>query len=263
MITLPPFMPVKFVYEGTPEYAALELHAAFFVGMDRPTGLEQFRAMEDYYEYIMSDILTSDTAQFGRLSADPTISGSAADGRLTLPNVRAAIKQVINAVDLEYLTGVKTAYVVHAPSLEADAKVMMRALPAAGTSGNVNLISVENAGATNVFPIETFPMRLQRPPFNSTGWIAILFNPDRPVVQILVPAEEQAIISAPLYGFGDTKTLEQQTMAMITSQLDGSMVSVEGVMQEPNGDTTFPDFEATIGGEQWSIEVTRLLEGIA
>ena len=256
-------MPLKFVDKGTSEYEALGLHASFFVGVDQPTASEQFRAIDDYYEHIMGDILTSDTSQFGQLSADPTIEGSTDNGQLTLPNVRAAIRQVIDAVDEEYLGGVKTVYVVHPATLESDATSMMSALPAAGTSGHIKLISVENLGAAKVFPIETFPMRLHRPPFNSTGWITILFNPDRPVVQILVPAEEQATIFAPLYGFGDTRKLEQQTIETITARLAESKVSVERVVQEPNGDTTFPDFEATIDGEGWSIEVTRVLEGIA
>lgn len=263
MIIPPPFMPIKLVKKSTPEYEALELHAAFFMKQGRPTEMEQSQAIDDYYEHIMSDILTSNTSQFGQLRADPTIEGSSDDGRLTLPNVRAAIRQVINEVDEEYLGGVKKVYVVHPTSLESDATRMMAALPAEGTSGHIKLISADKLGETKVFLVETFPMKMHRPPFNSTGWIAILFNPDRPVVQILVPAEEQAAVLAPLYGFGDTRTLEQQTMTTISSRLAESTIPVEEVIQEPNGDTTFPDFEATIAGEEWSIEVTRVLEGIA
>ena len=263
MISPPPFMPLKFVDKGTPEYEALELHAAFFVDADNPTQGEQFRAINEYYEHIMSDILTSETSQFGKLAADPEIEGSTDNGRLTLPNVRAAVKQVINVVDEEYLAGVKTVYVVHPPELEAHATRMMSTLPAAGTYGHMKFISVENAGTTKVFPVETFPMASHRSLFESTGWITILFNPERPVVQILVPAEEQAVIFAPLYGFGDTKSLEQTTMKTVTVRLTENSVSVSEVAHEPNGGTTFPDFEAIIAGEEWSIEVTRVLEGIA
>ena len=65
----------------------------------------------------MSDIRTSDTSQFGKLSAVHTIEDTSENGRLTLRNVRATIRQVINAVDEEYLYGVKTAYVVRLLSL--------------------------------------------------------------------------------------------------------------------------------------------------
>ena len=52
-------------------------------------------------------------------------------------------------------------------------------------------------------------------------------------------------------------------MDSIASQLNTGTISVTRAIHEPNGDTTFPDFEATISGQEWSIEITRLLKGIA
>ena len=262
MINPPPFIPIKSVRRGTPEYEAIELRAAFFIGAKQTTQWERSRAVDEYYAHLMSDMMASAASQFSEQAADPGIKGSTDSGPLTLPNVRAAIKQIITAVDEVYLNGVTTIYVVHHPSMQMNATQMMSTLTAAGTSGHIKLISVEHAGTTTVLPVETYPMQFHGAPFDSTGWMVIMFNPDRPVVQIFVPAEEQAANFVPLYGLEDTTTVEQSAIKVICTRLTENMVSVNGLTYEPNGATSFPDFEATIAGEEWSIEVTRVLEGI-
>ena len=200
MINHPPFMPIKLVEKGTPEHEATELHCAFFLDPENRSFWNGHSAINEFYEHRMSEILTSNKSQLGHLSADPDIPGSASNGKLVLPNVKAAIKQVINSIEAEFLDGVRNVYVVHPPSLEEDAIRMMSTLPVAGLDSSTRLISAGNEGTTKVFPIETFCMKLHRAPFESTGWMAILFNPERPMVQILVAAgQPTAILGSPLW----------------------------------------------------------------
>ena len=263
MISHPPFMPVKIVARGTPEHKAAELRCAFFLESENQSKRNGYSAIGEYYEHLMSEILTSNTSQMGQLSADPEIPGSSNHGRLTLPNIKAAIKQVINPYDQEFIDGVTKVYVVHPPPLEKDAIRTMSALPAAGLDGHTRLIGVEKDGRTRTFHIEPFVMKLHQAPFESTGWMTIPFNPERPVVEIRVPASHPTPFLDPLYGFGKTENIERDAMDAIIKQLSKGTISVTRATQEPNGETTFPDFEATIGGEEWSIEVTRVLKGIA
>ncbi len=263
MINHPPFMPIKLVEKGASEHEATELHCAFFLDPEHQFIWNGHSAIDEYYEHRISEILTSITSQLDHLSADPEIPGSASNGKLALPNVKAAIKQVINSNEEEFLDGVRKVYIVHPPSLQEDAIGMMSTLPAAGINSSTRLISLVNEGTTKVFPIETFCMKLHRAPFESTGWMTILFDPERPVVQILVPAGQPAAILAPLYGLGNTVNTERLAMDAITSRLNTGTSSVTRAIHEPNRDTTFPDFEATISGQEWSIEVTRPLKGIA
>ena len=263
MFNHPPFMPIKSVEKGTPEYEATELHCAFFLDPEHQSISDRHSAIGEYYEHLMSEILSGNTSQLGHLSADPEIPGSAGNGKLALPNVKAAIKQIIDSNEAEFLDGVRKVYVVHPPSLQEKAIHAMNSLPAADMYGSTKLISVRREKQTLVFPIETFCMKLHRSPFESTGWMTILFNPERPVVQIPVPADRPAAFLAPLYGFGNTEDIERRAMDAISLRLNAGTTSLTGRIHEPNGDTTFPDFEATIRGQEWSIEVTRLLKGVA
>ena len=263
MVNHPPFMPFKLVEKGTPEHEATELHCAFFLHSENQSTWHRHSAAGEYYEHLMSEILTGNTSQLRHLSADPEIPGSASNGKLALPNVKAAIKQIINSVEEEFLDGVTNVYVIHPPSLQENAIRTMSSLPAAGLDSSTKLISVRRVGKPLVFPIETFSMKLHRAPFESTGWMTILFNPDRPVVKIPVPVSQPTAFLAPLYGFGNTEDIERRAMDAIASQLDTGAISVTRSIHEPNGDTTFPDFEVTIRGQDWSIEVSRLLKGVA
>ena len=239
------------------------MHAAFFIGTEQPTPWERDNAIEEYYSHLISDVMTSSASQFNELTADPDIQGSTDNGMLTIPNIRAAIKQIMNAVDEEYLNGVKTVYIVHPPDQEVQATRTISTLPAAGTAGQTKLVSVENPEGTKVFPLETYSMDFHHKPFESTGWITIMFNPEKPVVEVLVPTNMPASIYAPLYGFEDTTGVERSVMKAIRKRLSVKGIEVDQCSHEPNGEATFPDFEVKIGNQLWTIEITRVLEGIA
>ena len=261
---LPPFIDIETLPEGNPLNVGLPAYTSFFTAKGEcQQGSLQHLVDELSANWVNSQFEDS-TSQFPGFDASTRASSPPDGQRATAALLKEAIANILYAETVEYIKGATAVYIIHPPPLAHPVGHILRSLPLSPRprQNPPRLISVRANRCTHVFPVISHQIDL--PPYSDTepAWLVVhLHNPDMPAMAVRVPE------SGP-WDFDDislafTGTTEVEFFAMETIERYAQSKGLRVVhVHEPNGPSTFPDFEATIDGKEWTVEVTRVMEGI-
>ena len=186
------------------------------------------------------------------------------DLRMGIPLLQNMLVQIAEEMPRDYVDGARTLYVIYPPTLEVEVSQTLASLlwaPSSDPKGR-RLIRIQKDGLAHVFEVE--PCRLDFPELSTENprWLLILLsNPDTPLLAIRIP-QDPWIHLVDRLSLGNTRELGDSVRRLLTDYLCNNQVAVKFI-PEPNGPATFPDFQAEINGVVWTIEVTRVMSGIA
>ena len=264
---LPPFVHVELVPKDSAGYKALPKHTAFFVPKHDDPMPAHPRVFRKHLGNMIGEMFGESSKEFSEIGNIGT--DSQADGRLQLgiPLLKEAASGIIDNMDEDYVDGVKVIYVVHPPALKKKLIQITSKLPLAPgiAPKERRLIGVQSGGEGYAFPLELYELEIPARHATDPNWAFVHpYNPKAPAIVMRVPEPGPWIGVEPTLALGDTKDLERAAIETVERDLKrNESISVD-FTPEPNGpESTFPDFEADIGGTEWTIEVTRVLDGIA
>ena len=257
---LPPFIHIKVVQHGTPEYDDLRVHSVAFDAGENFTG-----NVIKYMSRIIDDRMGEATKEFYTSTSGDSFTRDADGKKLGIQMIKAMIAETIEVEECDYVDGVTKVYVIHPPQLEDELRCHLSALPvpAISASRSERLISIAVGQEIHHFVVEPYKMDLTRRRSTDPRWlIVLLYNPDRPALGIRVEAQGPLTFKEPTPLLSDTEVAEKWAMGVIQSHLREAGVDVRCVCYEPNGPKTFPDYRAQLNGTLWDFEITRVLGDI-
>ena len=120
-------------------------------------------------------------------------------------------------------------------------------------------MSVQIEETVRPFVVLPYMMDLIGRSSTSPRWLIVHpYNPNRPALTMKVNERGPWTLQEPTPLLSDTKDAENWAMRVLQHHLRDEGTDIQ-YHSEPNGPQTFPDFRADIGGEEWEIEVTRIL----
>lgn len=262
---VPPFIHIEVVQPGTPEHDDLAVHPATFdAGENFATNVIQFLSR------LIDDRMGQGTKEFSISTVTDSVTPDAAGKKLGIPLIKAIIAEMIsaettNVEDADYMGGVTKAYVIHPPLLRDELNRHLSALPvpATSTADSERLISVPVGEETRCVVVEPYTMDLTRRRSTDPRWLIVhMYNPEIPAMAIKVGAEGPMTFREPTPLLSDTEVAEKWAMKVLQGYLRSTEVDVRCVRHEPNGPTTFPDYQAQLNAVPWDFEVTRILGDI-
>ena len=263
---LPPFMPPKFVRRDEPEYETMPLYTSFFVPGNGLLGLAELPfVLERHLGNIMGEELGKSTSAVPFFEPQLQNSDAGNGTKLDLAALKEAARSIIGAVSRDYVEGVQTMYLIHPAVLRETIVQVLSKLPLAPSaySGDRRLLWVPGDKESHAFQVEPYEIELPARHVDGPGWLIVyLFNPDDPALEMRIPAPGPWTNLEPTLAFGNTSDIESAAMAIIEEDLQNKGVMID-FTPEPYGKGTFPDFEADIEGTKWTIEMTRVLDGVA
>ena len=251
---VPPFVHLKVIQPGTPEYDDIRVNSV------------TFEAGENFASNVMEYLSRGIDDRMGQATKEFYTSTWDADGKkLGIQMIKAMIAEMIEVEDFDYVDGVTKVYVIHPPQLEDEIRCHLSALPVPATyaSRSERLISIAAGQKMRHFVVEPYKMDLTRRPSTDPRWIIVhLYNPDRPAMAIKVGAQGPLTFKEPTPLLSKTEVAEKWAMEVIQSHLREAGVGVRCVCYEPSGSKTFPDYRARLNGMPWDFEITRVLGDI-
>ena len=254
---VPPFCPLRRVPNDGPE---LTRHLGFFA-LEIP-GTDPQYIVGRYVEGLIAELLRQNTGSFRSAKANLLNSQSVID---LLTVLKREAKNMIVDLPGHYVEGAHTMYFIHPPALKYKIVQAMSKLPVAVGRGpnNRRLISVQTPQRSYVFQVCAYELDLPLEYVEDPTWMILhLFNPTDPAMELLIPESGSLVDVAPTLALDSTEKLEYAAIELVEQDLHNKQMRAE-YTREPNGFATFPDFEACIEGTKWTIEVTRVLTGIA
>ena len=255
---LPPFIAIEAVEENTPEYEALPMYKVIFNTEDGKVKFLPTDILEEYTDRFMNMQMARSIEKIHRAHSNSGVSNAKS---MDVSLIKELASQIVQGMDPDYIRGSTVLYLIHPQYLKGEVTKALAKLPFSPTPGanEQRLISIRDNERTHAFQVEPYQMELPRRNFESPGWlIALLFNPEDPALVLSVPASGPMNGLNSELGLGDTDSVEFRSMNLIEQELGTRGMNVNYV-HEPNGHTSFPDFNADIDGIEWEIEVTRVL----
>ena len=187
---------------------------------------------------------------------------SVGDGQgVTLDLLKGGIIDIISKCDSEWLDGCEGIRIMHHPDKREKFVSILSRLPVSSQdSSSAKLLSVSYNGRTFALKIELYENKFM--PSNSLAYW--LDNPSNPAIERLMPADASNGFSMSAT-YRDKRDIEEFALDAITQDLIQRHEIVQediNSLYEPLGDGTFPDFELSIKGRTWGIEVTRVETGL-
>ena len=97
------------------------------------------------------------------------------------------------------------------------------------------------------------------PTFSDSAWLIVPHNKENPNAIWYMPADQPAVYLEATYATSQTQEVEQRAFAALKSKAYELGIVVEDAKHEPDGTGEFPDYKATLDGQPWVIEITRIL----
>ena len=91
--------------------------------------------------------------------------------------------------------------------------------------------------------------------YGESGWLVVPY----PNGIWYLPADRPAVYLAETYAISKTAEVEEVAFEALLSEAVNRDISVDGTVREPNGMMTFPDYKVNLDGQDWVVEVTRVL----
>ena len=259
---IPPFITVKPIPENAPGQTGLPNHTAFLVSSREETALSIQSIVSELWEVIFQVLMGKIAIEFPSYDTADLFPEVGSSRRLDIPLVKGLVQKAVSCETQDFLDGVQTVYLVHPSALNQGMVQIMAKLPFANRHSERRLLSVPCEGRNYAFSVEAYQMDLPKHHEVSPGWLAVLlFNPREPLIELQVPEQGALLTVNTTLPLGDSRFAEEWAMATVANDLKAKDVVVDYV-HEPNGKSTFPDFEAVIQNVEWSVEVTCVLGGV-
>ena len=94
-----------------------------------------------------------------------------------------------------------------------------------------------------------------------TAWFVMRDSPDNPTLIYWVDPDRPPCVS-PTTALEPTEVVEQRAIAALTDAIARNGLDVEVEEHHPNGTKAFPECRLVINGQEWIVEVTRVLGNI-
>ena len=263
MLTLkvPPYVEIRLA-ETESEKAQLRHQMAFL--KSPPDGMHRRDvdsvAME-WRDQVSMNSLSEQAAQFSRLSGNPPLS---------LDAVQEAVKTIIMAAN-DDASQWEIFYILHPESLARTAAGVRNRLATARMSENRNRefsgVSVEQKRPITYWLPVTIGGQERKVEvafhqenglvsvYGESGWLIVPY----PNWIWYLPAEQPAVYLDATYAISKTTEVEEVAFEALLSEAVKCGISVDGAVREPNGLMTFPDYKVNLDGQDWVVEVTRVL----
>ena len=263
---IPPFVRIEPVQEGTNEHKSLSHHPIIVTAKDD--------AADSWIQEVL-DEHDSETVRRCIEGFCALLSG-AAEGhgyatvkekllcRLDIALITSKAKEIIQTMSPAYMATSTILYIIHPPHLkETVVKALARLpLPPDFNATDQKLFIIAANGETYVFPIESYEMDLPEDEAEGdTYFFMHLFNPIHSTLIMQVSESGIRTRRDASLAVGNTAQVESWAISVIEHELLNKGMKID-YEYEPNGHTSFPDFEADINGKKWAIEVTRVLGSI-
>lgn len=191
-------------------------------------------------------------------SLSESVPHISAEGReLTVEFLKDEVSQIISQNDAEWVDGCDGLLIIHHPSKHGKlVSVMSSLLVSPRSGGRRKMLSVHHADRVYSFEIDLQP----NDRVAQDGLIFGLINPVDPAVVRLVERDRGGIFRLKSV-YGTKQTMEyfafysfcldlSYRLGISTGDIDGQYESL--------GESTYPDFEMSIDGQEWAVEVARV-----
>ena len=243
--------PIKYIERTETEYLDIPWYQFVLIPKQAGSSLKEFvGAAQDLRAALENKQLSESVPHFS------------ADGqKLTVEFLREEVTKIIAGNDAEWVEGCTGLLIVHHTDRYADLVALLSNLPVSGPSGGQRkLLSVSHADRTYCLEIELEVNDHISP----SSFIFGLVNPVDPAAVRLVER-----LTADGLRFNDLYAGKQvmEWFAFrsfcidLSNRLDTPVEGFNG-KYEPLGDSTYPDFEMSIGGKEWAVEVARVESGM-
>ena len=260
-LKVPPYVEIRLA-ETESEKAQLRHQMVFL--KSPPDGMHRRDvdsvAME-WRDQVSMNSLLEQADQFSRLSGNPPLS---------LDAVQEAVKTSIMAAN-DDASQWEVFYTLYPESLARTAAGVRNRLATARMSENRNRefsgISVEQKRPITYWLPVTIDGQDRKVEvafhqenglasvYGEIGWLVTPY-PNR---IWYLPADQPAVYLAATYAISKTAEVEEAAFEALLSEAVKYGISVDGAVREPNGLMTFPDYKVNLDGQDWVVEVTRVL----
>lgn len=185
-----------------------------------------------------------------------------AHGReLTIEFLKEEVARIMSANDDEWLVGCSGLFIIHHPcKQEKLISAMANLLKSPRGAGSKKLLSVQHGGRTYCLEVELQPNNHM----SQDGLILGLINPVNPAVVRLVERDRREILRfSNLYASKENMEWSafESLRGYISFNFEIPLDHMDG-KYEPLGKSTYPDFELSVEGQEWAIEVARIESGM-
>ena len=193
---------------------------------------------------------------------DDSVPHRSAEGQeLNIDFLKEEFARIISLNDPEWVSGCDGLLIIHHPIKEEKLTSVMAHLPASPrNSGRNKLISVQHGGLSYSFEVELH----SNDQMAQDSLIYGLTNPLDPAVVRLVERDRQEVIMFTAM-YAEKEIIEWFALASLGSNVAHSHeIPYESIVvsYEPLGQSTYPDFEMSVEGQEWAVEVARVQSGM-
>ena len=253
---LPPFIHVEVVPDGGAETEDMITTSVMF-----GAGENLSHNVLEFSERLINARMGRSTREFTPLKAADVNEPGPGGKKVSIPMLKGTIAEIAQESESEYLDGVTKVYIIYPPALDGELKELVAGLPVPPLADSPleRMMSVQVDDAIRPFVVQLYMVDLIGRSSNNPRWLIVHpYNPDAPALAVKVEERGPWTFREPTPLLSDTKDAESWAMRELQTSLRDEGVDVQ-YCSEPNGPTTFPDFRADIGDEEWDIEVTRVL----
>ncbi len=241
--------PIKYVDRKDADYWKVPWHQIILIPKKDGNSLKDFNRR-------LTDLQSALEIQ----SLKDSIPHHSADGRkLTVELLKEDAASMISTADTEWLAGCIGFLIIHRPSKGSQlTKAMANLLESPRSAGGKKLLSVQHEGRPYSFEVELHPNNHMAGDAVILGFI----NPSDPAV-VQLANQKGTLTFTDLYA--DKESMEWFAFHSIGQDLSrrfGIPPEEIKVKYEPLGDSTYPDFEMSLTGQGWAIEVARIESGM-
>ena len=185
-----------------------------------------------------------------------------ADGReLTAEFFRDEASSIISNTDVEWLSGCTGLFVIYHPNKEGKlVEAMASLLRSPRNAGRNKILSVQHEDRSYSFEIELHP----NDHMATDGLILGLINRSDPAAVRLAEKDRGGDLTITNL-YANKEAMERFAFHSISLDLSCDLgIPPEEIngKYEPLGDSTYPDFEMSFGGQEWAVEVARVESGM-
>ena len=248
---MPSAFPTRHVAKGDPEYERWFRHV--FV-LRPPMQGATARDFIQFAQELKSAIENKD------LSENNSIQRSSFGRQgLTLQSLKDEVSDTISQNPSEWVRGCVGISIMHHPEKRGKLVSVLSKLPESAHSGK-KLLSIRHADYVYAFNVNLHENSF----LPSDGLYLWLDNPSDPAAEHLVGKDGGEVLTLRDIYEGKRKMEYFAMMSLCEDLLSNTSLTDDDLQceYEPLGDSTFPDFELVVYGQEWAVEVTRVESGM-
>lgn len=175
--------------------------------------------------------------------------------------LKEEFSRIISLNDPEWVAGCDGLFIIHHPGKkEKLTSAMAHLLTSPRSAGRKKLLSVQHAGQFYSLKVELH----SNDQMAQDSLIYGLTNPSDPAVMRLVERGREEVIRFTAI-YSDKENIEwfalESLRRNVAHSLEVPYENIE-VLYEPLGKSTYPDFEMSVEGQEWAVEVARVQSGM-